>query len=83
MKTSALDLANTNAIITCMSMDRTLCAICAWRGDCNKKFMQGNGVHCPDYTRDLTIRAATDERKEDKKPKDKKGTKKTREIRFL
>jgi len=73
----------TNAIIICMSMDRTLCAICAWRGDCNKKFMQGNGVHCPDYTRDLTIRAATEEKEEDKKLKDKKGKKKTREIHIL
>jgi hypothetical protein len=83
MKTSALDLAKTNAIISCMSMDRTLCAICAWRGDCNKKFMQGNGVHCPDYTRDLTIRAATDEKKEDKMLTAKKDKKKTRDIRFL
>jgi hypothetical protein len=66
-----------------MSMDRTLCAICAWRGDCNKKFMQGNGVHCPDYTRDLTIRATTKEKEEDKKLKDKKGKKKTREIHIL
>jgi hypothetical protein len=66
-----------------MSMDRTLCAICAWRGDCNKKFMQGNGVHCPDYTKDLTIRAMEDEKNEDKQLKDKKGKKKSREIRFL
>jgi hypothetical protein len=80
MKTIALDLSKTNAIITCMSMDRTLCAICAWRGDCNKKFMQGNGVHCPDYTRDLTIRATADEKKEDVKLKDKKDKKKTRDI---
>ncbi len=64
-------------------MDRTLCAICAWRGDCNKKFMQGNGVHCPDYTRDLTIRATPEEKEEDKKLKDKKGKKKTREIHIL
>jgi hypothetical protein len=82
MKTSALDLANANAIIIHMSMDRTLCAICAWRGDCNKKFMQGNGVHCPDYTKDLTIRAMADEKNEDKLI-GKKGKKKTREIRFL
>ena len=83
MKTSALDLANNNAINNYMSMDRTLCAICAWRGDCNKKFMQGNGVHCPDYTKDLTIRAVTDEVNENKQLTDKKGKKKTREIRFL
>jgi hypothetical protein len=45
--------------------------------------MQGNGVHCPDYTRDLTIRATTDEKKEDVKLKDKKGKKKTRDIHIL
>ena len=78
-----MTLSNTNAIIICMSMDRNLCAICAWRGDCNKKFMQGNGVHCPDYTRDLTIRATPEEKEEDKKLKDKKGKKKTREIHIL
>jgi hypothetical protein len=83
MKAIALDLSKANAIITCMSMDRTLCAICAWRGDCNKKFMQGNGVHCPDYTRDLTIRAATEEKKEEKKLTDKKGKKKSRDIHIL
>jgi hypothetical protein len=76
-------LQNTNAIITPMSMDRSLCAICAWRGDCNKKFMQGNGVYCPDYTRDLTIRAAKDEIKEDKKLKAKKDKIKSRDIRIL
>jgi hypothetical protein len=83
MKAIALDLSKANTIITCMSMDRTLCAICAWRGDCNKKFMQGNGVHCPDYTRDLTIRAATEEKKEEKKLTDKKGKKKSRDIHIL
>jgi hypothetical protein len=66
-----------------MSIDRTLCAICAWRGDCNKKFMHGNGVYCPDYTRDLTIRAAKDEMKEDMEPKVQKGKIKSRDIHIL
>ncbi len=66
-----------------MSMDRTLCAICAWRGDCNKKFMHGSGVHCPDFTRDLTIRAREEEKTEVLKSKAEKGKKKSREIRIL
>jgi len=45
--------------------------------------MQGNGVHCPDYTRDLTIRAKAEEKKEDKKPKEKKGKKKSGDIHLL
>jgi len=74
----------------CMSLDRTLCAICAWRGDCNKKFMQGSGVYCPDYTKDLTIRERASEKVEVKElkagvkgPKEKKGKKKLSEIHIL
>ncbi|HPI94034.1 MAG TPA: hypothetical protein PLT09_04055 [Deltaproteobacteria bacterium] len=65
-----------------MTIDRSLCAICAWRGDCNKKFMSGSGVHCPDYTRDLTIRAAAEEKREEK-PKVNSGGKRTTGIRLL
>jgi len=64
-----------------MTLDRSLCAICAWRGDCNKKFMHGSGIHCPDYTRDLTIRAREEEKEE--QPKTKGQTKKGAGIRFL
>jgi hypothetical protein len=52
--------------------------------------MQGSGVHCPDYTRDLTIRekvsekvAVTGSKEEVKGPKDKKGKKKTSDIHIL
>ncbi|HOJ14220.1 MAG TPA: hypothetical protein PLS81_10635 [Deltaproteobacteria bacterium] len=64
-----------------MTLDRSLCAICAWRGDCNKKFMQGKGVHCPDFTRDLTIRAKEEEKQE--KTASNSGQKKGSGIRFL
>lgn len=37
-------------------MDRMYCAICAWRRDCKKKFSSGDSFHCPDFTKDLTIR---------------------------
>jgi hypothetical protein len=63
-----------------MTLDRAFCAICAWRGDCNKKFKQGSGVHCPDYTRDLTIRERASEEVEVKEPA---GKKKISEIRIL
>lgn len=56
-----------------MSRDRTLCPICAWRGDCNKKFSAGDSMNCPDFSRDVTIKAAEDEnpeaKPEQKKPK--------------
>jgi hypothetical protein len=43
-----------------MSTDKRYCVICAWRAGCQKRFsvvtdVSGN-VHCPDYTRDLSIK---------------------------
>jgi len=35
------------------------CPVCAWRGECNKKFhfeSQGGRLRCPDFTKDLAIR---------------------------
>jgi hypothetical protein len=55
-----------------MTVDRSLCAICAWRGDCKKKFMQGEGLYCPDYSRDISIRARNTDT-EAKQPKRLKG----------
>jgi hypothetical protein len=57
-----------------MSKDRVLCPICAWRGDCNKKYSQGEGLNCPDFSRDVTIKAIEEQplkeaKKEEKKPK--------------
>ena len=32
------------------------CSICAWRATCAKRFnVSGKDVHCPDFTRDVTI----------------------------
>lgn len=37
--------------------ERQFCAICAWRETCARKFcVPDGGAHCPDYTRDITIR---------------------------
>jgi hypothetical protein len=67
-----------------MTVDRSLCAICAWKGDCNKKFMRGSGVYCPDYTRDVSIRERVTEKKVAEKPKNAKGKKKkASNFRFM
>jgi hypothetical protein len=42
--------------ITSTMSDRSLCPICAWRADCNKKFKAGAGIHCADFSRDLSIK---------------------------
>jgi len=40
--------------------ERKICAICAWRANCQKRFnvvMDSLGnVRCPDYSRDLSIK---------------------------
>ncbi len=41
-------------------MDKRFCSICAWRGNCQKRFIVctdtlGN-VHCADFTRDVAIK---------------------------
>lgn len=40
-----------------MSRDvRTRCVVCAWRGECTKKFKNTvEAAHCPDYVRDATL----------------------------
>jgi hypothetical protein len=43
-----------------MSSEKKYCAICAWRINCQKRFNVGTDaqgfVHCPDYSRDLSIK---------------------------
>jgi|YelNatPaOPRAMG01_1025707.scaffolds.fasta_scaffold563308_2 hypothetical protein len=55
-----------------MRQEASLCVICAWRRDCQKRFLrkEGVGLRCPDFSRDITIKDA----KEDAEGSDKKGT---------
>jgi hypothetical protein len=54
-----------------MSNDRALCTLCAWRGDCNKKYKSAGGVNCPDFSRDITVKTEepSEQKKVEKKPK--------------
>ena len=42
-----------------MSIDaKTMCAVCAWRENCKKKFKVSAGeAHCPDFSRDVQLQA--------------------------
>jgi hypothetical protein len=41
-----------------MNKDKDICAVCAWREDCRKKFsVSGRDVHCADFSRDMRIKA--------------------------
>lgn len=43
---------------------RQHCVVCAWREHCAKKFcVADGGARCPDFTRDVTIKADPEEKK--------------------
>ncbi len=45
-----------------------VCSVCAWRATCQKKFsISGKDIRCPDFVRDLSIRADEEEETETEK----------------
>ena len=54
-----------------MTVEMHICGLCAWRRECQKKFKLSTdafiGSHCPDYTRDLSIKAKASNEQEDEK----------------
>jgi cytidylate kinase len=54
-----------------MAVEMHVCGLCAWRRECQKKFKVSTdgfiGSHCPDYTRDLSIKATASNEVEDEK----------------
>lgn len=54
-----------------MAVERQICGICAWRRECQKRFKLSSeafvGSHCPDYTRDLSIKSISANEQEDEK----------------
>ncbi|MDO8281390.1 MAG: hypothetical protein Q7U10_01985 [Thermodesulfovibrionia bacterium] len=48
-----------------MSNKVDICAVCAWRADCNKKFsISGKDFRCADFSRDISIKEAPSEDQE-------------------
>lgn len=45
-----------------MSVTAPECVVCAWRATCNLKFMYegSSALHCPEFTRDLSIKSGAD-----------------------
>ena len=42
-------------------MGVNICAICAWRETCNKKFsMSGKDANCSDFVKDVSIKTEED-----------------------
>lgn len=56
-----------------MSDEPSLCVVCAWRKECQKRFLKGLDVtlRCPDFTRDMAIgKDMVDTEKPDAEKKD-------------
>jgi len=49
------------------SEEPVLCARCAWREQCRKRFSFDNTkpIRCPDFSPDVTLKDTGDDRKED------------------
>jgi hypothetical protein len=48
-------------------IDRQFCVVCAWRENCAKKFcVPDGGAHCPDFTRDISLKDASVQHKNEK-----------------
>jgi len=42
---------------------KAMCAVCAWRENCKKKFKVSAGeAHCPDFTRDVQIKTDNEQK---------------------
>jgi len=51
---------------------RNICAVCAWRETCQKKFsVSGKDMRCPEFVKDVTIKEEPEKKEEDKE-KEKK-----------
>jgi hypothetical protein len=52
-----------------MGLDKKLCALCAWRENCLKKFRFSDGValHCIDYCMDVTIKVKEENKNQNEK----------------
>lgn len=55
-----------------MDAGKNICAICAWRETCQKKFsVSGKDVRCAEFTRDLSIKDSDEKAgKKEEKGKD-------------
>ena len=54
-----------------MQTRKDICAICAYRGTCQKKFSLPAGRHCPEFERDFMIKVVEEPAEGEKKEKAK------------
>lgn len=52
--------------------DARICLVCAWRGDCQRKFsISKHARYCPEFSRDLSIKE--DQGQEEEQAAEEKG----------
>jgi hypothetical protein len=57
-----------------VSSTQLICAICAWRATCQKKFsVSGRDMRCAEFVRDVLIKEEPIEESAEEKKNDKKG----------
>lgn len=53
-----------------MEQGKNICAVCAWRETCKKKFsVSGRDTRCADFTRDVSVKEKEKKEEEEKKEK--------------
>ncbi|OHE55988.1 MAG: hypothetical protein A2Z47_00860 [Thermodesulfovibrio sp. RBG_19FT_COMBO_42_12] len=58
------------------STEISICAVCAWRATCQKKFsVSGKDLRCAEFVKDISIKEELEEEKPEEEKKDKKGKK--------
>lgn len=58
------------------STEISICAVCAWRATCQKKFsVSGKDLRCAEFVKDISIKEELEEEKPVEEKKDKKGKK--------
>ena len=55
-----------------MSSEVNICAVCAWRAACQKKFsISGRDMRCADFSKDLSIKEPNQHKTESDEKKDR------------
>jgi hypothetical protein len=58
------------------STEISICAVCAWRATCQKKFsVSGKDLRCAEFVKDISIKEELEEEKPEEEKKDKKEKK--------
>jgi hypothetical protein len=55
-------------------MNTDICAVCAWRQTCQKKFsVSGKDIRCPEFVKDVSLEGKEKDKGEEEKERGDKG----------